>query len=170
MADRDRPIPSTLTVEEGRDVYLRENGFTTEAYDEPRTKVSVLWFDFSVRNTLRHRVAIMQHDLHHVATGFGTNPTGESEISAWELRRGFRGLDLYVSSIVVSVALVGLLIAPLRTLRAWRLSGRHPTLFRGERPYDQLLSMTVGELRAFLGVPEAGLADRPRRLHARAPD
>jgi hypothetical protein len=35
--------------------------------------------------------------------------------------------------------------------------------------YDALLDMTVGELRTRLGVPEAGVAPEPRRLHPLAP-
>jgi hypothetical protein len=104
-----------------------------------------------------------------VATGFGTDLVGEGEISAWELRRGLRGLGAYVGSIVVAGAFAGMLAAPVRTLRAWRASSRQHSLFRNKRPYDELLAMSVGDLRRELGVPDEGVADRPRRLHAYAP-
>src|SRR5262245_9878283 len=109
-----------LSVRAGRDAYLAENGFTLEAYDAKWTPASLLGVTFAVPNTPRHRVAIMWHDLHHVATGYGTDPAGEGEISAWEIRRGLRGLDLYVSTIVISAALLGLAVAPRRTWRAWQ--------------------------------------------------
>jgi hypothetical protein len=156
-------------VRAGRDAYLRENGFTVEAYDEPRTKASLLGIDFSVPNTPRHRVAIMRHDLHHVLTGYGTDIVGEAEVSAWELRRGLRGLDLYVSSLVVGLALLGLVIAPARTIRAWRRSGACASLFPDSRPYEDILAMSIGELRQSLGLPTDGIAKHPRRLHGRAP-
>lgn len=166
---RNQPIPASWSVEAGRDAYLRENGFTVGAYDEPRTRASLFGLDFTVPNTPRHRKAIMRHDLHHVATGFGTDVAGEGEVSAWELRRGLRGLDLYVSALVTGLALLGLVVAPRRTLRAWRLSGRGRSLFDDPTPYEQLLTMSVGELRGTLDIPIDGLAIRPRRLHARAP-
>jgi ubiquinone biosynthesis protein Coq4 len=34
----------------------------------------------------------MLHDLHHVATGFGTDMIGEGEVSVWETRRRLRPL------------------------------------------------------------------------------
>jgi len=85
------PAAST-SVRAGRDAYLDENGFTVAAYDEPRTQASFFGLDFSIPNTPAHRRAIVLHDLHHVATGYGTDLAGEGEISAWELRAGLRGL------------------------------------------------------------------------------
>ena len=165
-----RPLPADWTVEAGRDAYLRENGFTVAAYDEPRTKASLFGLDFSVPNPPRHRRAIMLHDLHHVATGFGTDVVGEGEISAWELRRGLGNVGLYVSGLVVGLALLGLVIAPRRTVRAWKLAGRdRRSLFASPIPYDDLLKMQVGELRRHLDLPPEGIAGAPRKLHARAP-
>ncbi len=62
-----------------------------------------------------HRRAIRPHDLHHVATGFGTDNAGEGELSAWPLRRGLRGTGAYVGAIVVMNTTVGLLVASRRT-------------------------------------------------------
>src|SRR5215471_1196999 len=120
MPDRGIPIPAKDSVREGRDEYLAENGFSVAAYDEPWTKASFAGIDFAVPNTTRHRWAIMLHDLHHVATGYGTDIAGEGEISAWELRGGLRGLDPYVRAIVVSGSVAGLLLHPKRTWRAWK--------------------------------------------------
>ena len=108
--------------------YLSENGFTLEAYDDPRTTATVYGIPFWVPNTPRHRRGLILHDLHHVATGFGTNLTGEGEISAWELRSGLRGLG-WVGGLVILGALMGLIVAPLRTLRAWRLAKGAHNLF-----------------------------------------
>jgi hypothetical protein len=148
---------------------LRENGFTLEGYDEPMTPASFLGIPFALPNTARHRWGIMLHDLHHVATGYGTDLTGEGEISIWELAGGLRPLGLYVGSIVASGALMGMLLAPRRALQAWRAAASGRSLFGSKRSYEDLLAMSVGELRRELGVPEAGLADRPRAVHSRAP-
>jgi hypothetical protein len=159
-----------MRVHAARDAYLDENGFTVRGYDEPRTEASFFGFRFSVPNTPRHRWAIMLHDLHHVATGFGTDLTGEGEISAWELRRGLRGAGLYVGSIITGGVLMGLLVAPRRTLRAWRAAAGKASLFQATRPYEELLVLDVGALREFLRVPRAGLATEPRKLHSLAPE
>ncbi|HEU4538135.1 MAG TPA: hypothetical protein VFS00_28635, partial [Polyangiaceae bacterium] len=73
MPTRDAPTPADWTVRQGRDAYLGENHFTLEAYDAPRTEASFLGMAFTVPNTPRHRWGIMLHDLHHVATGYGTD-------------------------------------------------------------------------------------------------
>jgi len=169
-APLDRPIPPTCRVRDGRDAYLRENGFTLAGYDEPRSKITILGVSFWLPNPPSRRRAIMRHDLHHVVTGYGTDMVGEAEISAWELRRGLSGLGAYVSALVVGLAALGLVIAPVRTVRAWRASAKRvPSLFAGHDDYDALLELDVAELRSRLGAPRDGVATRPRRLHAAAP-
>jgi hypothetical protein len=111
----------------------------------------------------------MLHDLHHVATGFGTDLAGEGEVSAWEIRRGLTNLGVYVSSFVVMGTLWGIALAPLRALAAWRASGAgRASLFATDPDYGAMLDMTVGELRAQLAIPAGGLATK-RALHSRAP-
>jgi hypothetical protein len=164
------PVPADWSVREGRDAYLAENGFKVEDYDLSRTPASFLGMTFSVPNTPNHRRAIMQHDLHHVATGFGTDPAGEAEISGWEARFGLRPLDAYVRSLVITGVLLGVLLAPLRTWRAWRAARTSAPLFEhGDDAYEALLELRVGELRDRLGVPRAGLTLAPRKLHSTAP-
>jgi len=164
-----------MTVREARDAYLAENGFTVAAYEDDWTDASFFGIKFKVPNTQRHRVAIMLHDLHHVATGFGTGLVGEGEISAWEARRGLSSLGFYVGGIVASGTLLGVLVGPRRALRAWRESSHTESLFPlcqskdFQERYEALLTMTVGELRSMLGVPRHGLAREPRKSHAYAP-
>jgi len=168
---RSAPFPAEWTVRRARDAYLAENGFTVEAYDAKWTEASFFFLHFSVPNTKTHRWAIMMHDLHHVATGFGTDLVGEAEISAWEARRGLSGLGAYVASIVVVGALTGLVLGPRRTVAAWRASSSEvPSLFCDPSRYERLLAMTVGELRELLGVPRRGVFAGTRRLHPRAPE
>ncbi len=159
------PFPAPMRVVDARDAYLRENGFTLEEYDAPRTKAFFLGVTFSVPNTPEHARAIMLHDLHHVATGFGTDLTGEGEVSAFEARAGLDGLGLYVRSLVTLGVMTGMLIAPLRTLRAFRRTFRARSLFADGGTYEALMTGTVGDLRARLGLPADGIADRPRGLH-----
>lgn len=166
MADlRERPFPAHWTVRQGLEVYLAENGFSKEEYSAPTTKASFLGIPFRLPNTKVHAAAIMRHDLHHVATGFGTDLRGEAEVSAWELRGGLGGIGAYVTAIVLSIIGLGAVIAPVRCLRAYK-AGR-ANLFR-EVGYEALLDLTIGELRERLGLPQEGLAGR-RELHSQAP-
>lgn len=157
------------SAERARDQYLAENGFSVAAYDEPWNEVSFLFLTFKLPNPPSRRRAIRFHDLHHVATGFGTDLIGEAEISAWELRRGIGTVGPYVSLLIVQLALLGLVIAPRRTIAAWRASNDSFSLFHGTKPYDELLTMSVAELRAYLGVPTEGIAKGPQKRHPKAP-
>ncbi len=169
--DRARPFPADATVREALTAYLAENGFTFEAYDAKWTEGSAFGVKIRVPNTRAHRWAIMLHDLHHVATGYGTDLVGEGEISLWEIRGAARA-GLYVLSIVAMGCAAGLALAPRRVLGAWR-AGKGPGRLFGaittQAEYDALLDGTVGELRARLGVPRDGLADCPRAVHSYAP-
>lgn len=153
-----------------RDAYLADNGFTIEAYEADRVPIALFGTTFRIINTAARKRAVRWHDLHHVATGFGTDPAGEGEISAWELRRGLRGLGLYVGAIVLGGTALGILFAPARTWRAWIASGKgHRNFFaRDVAEYDSVLSMTVAQLREELTIPPTGLA-KERGLHAAAP-
>ena len=163
-------FPASWTVRRARDAYLAENGFTLEGYDAKWTDASLFGIPFRVPNTKDHRAAIRMHDLHHVATGYGTDMRGEAEISAWESRRGLGAVSLYVASIITFGALGGVFLSPRRVLAAYRAAGRETLFARGasEEDYEALLSLTVGELRARLGVPRDGIVSS-RELHARAP-
>jgi hypothetical protein len=158
-----------MRVREALQVYLDENGFTPEAYESPKTTGAFLGKEFSVPNPPSHRKAIRLHDLHHVATGFGTDHAGEGELSAWQARRGLRGVGAYVAMIVIINTSVGLLVAPRRTWTAFVAAGTGRSLFDRGVDYESLLGRSVGELRALLGLPDEGLADAPRGLHAHAP-
>lgn len=163
------PLPASMRVREARNVYLAENGFTVESYDSPTTSGSFLGIKLAVPNPPSHQRAIRLHDLHHVATGFGTDHVGEAEISAWQARRGLRGAGMYVTTIVMVNALLGVVLAPRRTLAALRSSGAGGSLLSMTINYESLLERTVGELREMLVIPPHGIASRPRGPHAHAP-
>jgi hypothetical protein len=165
----DLPLPASMRVRDALSIYLAENGFTTEGYDSPKTSGSFLGLKFSVPNPPSHQRGVRLHDLHHVATGFGTDHAGEAEISVWQARRGLLGSGMYVTSIVVANVVFGVLLAPRRTLRAIRDTTSGPSLYSlPSVDYEALLDGTVGELRALLEIPERGLATT-RGRHAHAP-
>lgn len=166
---REHALPASLQVRAGLQHYLAENGFTTHGYSSPRSEGSLFGFKFSVPNPPSHQHALRLHDLHHVATGFGTDHAGEAEISVWQARRGLHAGGHYVAAIVIANVLFGLLAAPRRTLAALRLTGGKGSLFESDIGYDRLLELSIGELRQLLELPMQGLVTGPRGLHAHAP-
>lgn len=90
-------------------------------------------------------------------------------MSAWECRGGLRPLGLYTGAIVLSLALLGLLVAPRRTVAAWREGPAQGSLFQEPCGYEAALGLGIGELRERLCLPREGLARHARSLHADAP-
>ena len=166
---REHPLPASMRVRDALAVYFAENGFDAEAYDSERTTGSFFGRKVSVPNPPAHRRGIRLHDLVHLVTGFGTDHAGEGEVSAWQARRGFRGMGAYVAAIVSMNTGVGLVVAPRRTWDAFRSAGNGPSLFASDVRYESLLDRPLGELRSLLDIPERGVARLPRGLHAHAP-
>ncbi len=163
------PLPASMRLRDALGMYLAENGFTAEAYDSPTTSGSLFGLKYAVPNPPSHQRAVRLHDLHHVATGFGTDHAGEAEISVWQARRGIRASGMYVTSIVTMNVLLGIVFAPRRTLHALRSSTSGASLFGLPVDYEGLLERTVGELREMLAIPPQGLATLPHGRHAHAP-
>ncbi|MBC7541706.1 MAG: hypothetical protein H7338_03155 [Candidatus Sericytochromatia bacterium] len=148
------PQPATFTVREGRDRYLCDNGFTLGGYLAPTVTVRVVGIPLTIPNTPDRRKAIPWHDLHHVAAGYGTDWVGEGEIGAWEMRTGCP--TLFIFALNATAALFGCCLNPRRVLRAWVLAKGQRSLYRHPIPYEALLAMPLGDLRAHLGMPAAG--------------
>jgi hypothetical protein len=161
------PAQNEWSVEEGRDRYLAENGFTLAGYSHPYVVVKVLGRAVRIKNRASRQRVVPLHDLHHVATGYGTDLVGEAEIGAWELRAGCNSFILYYLNGMA--AMFGLLIAPRRVVGAWRRAAGQRSLYVEGVSAAEALQLSVGELRARLGVPPDGAADRPARLHPDAP-
>lgn len=144
------------SVRAARDRYLAANGLDTASYAAPRFVLAL----GKLRVTLPNPGLLPYHDLHHVLTGFGSDPIGEAEISVFELRGG--GANGMVTGLCVAGILYGLVLAPRRVVRAWHRCASTRSLYGGAIPYDALLAMTVGELRTALGIPPDGLAEQMR--------
>jgi hypothetical protein len=155
------------TTREARDRYLAENGFTTASYTDRWVVVKAWKLPIYIFNTKARQQAIPLHDLHHIATGYGTDWVGEAEIGAWELRAGCRTAITYFLN--GGTALIGLFIAPRRTVRAWKRAKGQKTLYALGKTAEDVLGTSVEELRGMMGMPVGGQADVPARLHAGAP-
>lgn len=166
-----QPFPASWPVQRALDTYLEENGFTTAEYDKSVIHVTFWWFTFPFPNPPSRQIAVRLHDLHHVVTGYGTDPAGEAEVSAWEFRRGVRVFGHFVRCIVTVGFFAGFFHSPRRTLAAWRAAfhpDKVPLQPASLDVYEKLLALSVGELRARYGVPPEGIAGA-RELHYAAP-
>jgi hypothetical protein len=146
-----------LTMREARDRYLADNGFDTAGYTADHFEVAIAGRMLRFRNPKTRQRVIPLHDLHHALTGYGTDLAGEAEIGAWELVAGCNTPFLVFINLVAVVT--GMFIAPLRTLRAgWRARGQR-SLYRDARSYEELLDVTIAELRREQGIPARGVTE-----------
>ena len=155
------------TVRDALTAYLTLNGFTTDAYTAPTVAIPIGPVTIPLPNTAGRKAVVKLHDLHHLATGYGTDLTGEAEIGAWELRAGCTTVAAYVYN-AMAVAM-GMVISPRRTLRAFADARGSTTLYRVGLGYEQTLDLTMSELRARMHLPASGLAREPVKLHSAAP-
>ena len=143
-----------LTLGEARDRFLSSNGFRVEDYSAPTYALRIWGLSLRLPNTEAHRWATPLHDLHHILTGYGTDWTGEAEVAAWELRAGCRTLDVYCLDI--AGVIIGLFKSPARVWGAFARAKGQRTLYRDPVPRESALRMTVGEVRARLGISPCG--------------
>jgi hypothetical protein len=148
------PAPST-TVQAALDAYLLANGFSVEAYHAPTFQLTILGRVREFPNSPQRQWAIPLHDLHHVATGYGTDFAGEAEIGAWELGAGCRTPIVYLLNII-AVAF-GMVLSPVRVWRAFGHGLRARTLYRMAIDRSACLALDLLTFRHMLRVPVAGL-------------
>jgi hypothetical protein len=101
-------------------------------------------------NTKGRQAALKLHDLHHIATGYGTDIAGEGQIGAWEVAGGCAShTAAWVLNLLVMAA--GLVLAPRECFRAFVRGRQTRNLYR--TPYAEALELgTVGALRDHLGL------------------
>ena len=152
----------TCTLAAARADYYARNQFGADGGESLAwVPVKVAGVTFKIPNTAGRKRAVRIHDLHHVLTGYQTDLRGEAEIGAWELASGC--LRWPAAQVLNTGAMMmGMVIAPRRTLRAWA-RGRATCNLYAQDSVESLLPRTVGEMRDELGLvaaaPRAGLAD-----------
>ncbi|MBK7862668.1 MAG: hypothetical protein IPJ65_29480 [Archangiaceae bacterium] len=147
---------SSLNVATAVQQYLDENGFTVDEYTRPWVELTIGPMKLRMRNGAARQRAIPLHDMHHVATGYGTDLLGEAEIGAWELRAGCN--NAFLVGINLTAAVLGAVLSPRRVWRAWRAARGARSLYVSGRSREALAAMSVAELRTLTGVPEGGVA------------
>jgi hypothetical protein len=164
-AATEYPPDATLTAARAR--YFAANGFGADGgYQAPFVDFKLGPIPFPFPNTEGRRRAVRYHDLHHIVTGYGTDFSGELEISAWELGAGCRD---YRTAWLLNLGgtAMGAAIAPRRTFRAFCRGRRSRTLYG--RPLAPLLESTVAGARRDCGLDtpvETRLSDLPPFLAA----
>ena len=88
------------------------------------------------------------HDTHHMLNGYKTNWVGECETAAWELASGGCGPHVAYWIDRVFFLAIALVMAPIRTVRAWRRGWGQQNLYRLDR--DQLLAVELAEVRRYV--------------------
>jgi hypothetical protein len=94
------------------------------------------------------RQGLPAHDTHHMLNGYAANWVGECETAAWELASGGCGPYLMYWIDRLFFLLIALVIAPLRSGRAWRRGWSQQNLYRFDP--DQLLAMDLDEVRRYV--------------------
>ncbi len=146
----------SLTVAEARETYFKDNGFSLASYTDRWVKLKLGPIPLAFPNSKSRKAAVKLHDLHHVATGYQTTFIGEAEIGAWEIGAGcgryWAAWSLNLSSLGMAA------LSPRRVLRAF-VSGRRSKSLYHRAFGDDLLALTVGELRAKLELPSSPKAN-----------
>ena len=136
------------SVRDARDRYLAARGLGVASYTKEDFVVPVA----GIRLRFPNPGLLPLHDLHHVATGYGTSVIGEAEISAFELRTGCKSRIVFI--LCVGAIAIALFVSPRRVWRAWKRAKGARSLYYAEESYDTLLSMDVVELRRRMNLPE----------------
>ena len=144
-------FPDEMSVRQARERYFKDNGFGEDGgYSSKWVPLKFGWLTFYLYNSKARRRAVPLHDLHHIATGYDTDPAGEAEVAIWELAAGT--YDKWFALLINLPALVyGYLLWPSRAFAAWRRGRMGHSLYQREFDED-LLHLTVGELRAMTRV------------------
>lgn len=148
-----------LTLLEARTRFFVQNGFAADGgYGDRWIELAVGPLKVALPNTPARVRAVRYHDLHHVVTGYRTDLRGEAEISAWELGAGCKDM---VAAWFLNLGAFGLgtALAPRRLFRAFARGRRSETLYG--RPFEPLLTATIGEVRRDAGLEAADAAPRP---------
>ena len=141
---------NSVRVRDARQHYFDANGFSDAANSADWVKVKLGPIPIVFPNTSSRKRAIKYHDLHHVATGYSTSLIGEAQIGTWEIASSCT--DHWAAWVLNGGAFAyGLVLAPRKVYRAFIRGRRSRNLYHS--PWsDLLLELSVGELRAKIGI------------------
>ncbi len=142
-----------MTTADALTRYLAERRII-DAADELEDAYAASWFYTEVRGRrlpiypmVGFRGGIALHDVHHMLTGYETSCLGECELAGWELASGGCGLHLVFWLDRLGFLAIGLVVAPRRTLRAFRRGLRGHNLYGLDK--ERVLSMPLCEVERY---------------------
>ncbi len=148
-----------VLVRDARSAFFRSAGLPSDGgYSAPHIHFRIGTFSFTLPNSAARKEAVPLHDLHHLVTGYDASWSGEAEIAAWELAGGCSSYRAAWFLNLLAFPL-GLLIAPVRTWRAFR-RGRSSRNFYHSEWDEKWLDTSLGSLRAHLS-PDGDRGSRP---------
>ena len=96
------------------------------------------------------RRGLPAHDTHHMLNGYQTTWVGECETAAWELASGGCGHHVAYWIDRLFFLLIALVMAPVRTVRAWHSGWGQRNLYRLDP--DDLLAMELDDVRRYMAA------------------
>jgi hypothetical protein len=151
-------FPDSMRLDEARARFFDLSGLGADGgYGSRWVRLETRPVPIYFPNTSRRVAAAKLHDLHHIATEYAVDWTGESEIAAWEIAGG---CGRYCAAWVLNLGgfTVGLFRAPRRLFRAFvRGSRAAGNLYQTGFGEDELRATTVGQLRRRLGMPRTSV-------------
>jgi hypothetical protein len=141
-----------MTVKEALKEYYQTHYFGDEAFTARFVHIRLGPIRFPFPNIRQRREAIYLHDLTHLLTGYDTSWIGEGEIAAWELASGFTR-KYWIGWIYPPMTfLIGIFIAPLRVMKAFKRGWKSSNLYKMDFPKAQIENMTLEELKKLLDL------------------
>lgn len=112
-------------------------------------KISFYFPNFDER-----RRAVIKHDIHHLVTGYKTNITGESEISAWEIGSNCK---TYWAAFLIDTSglMIGLPFNFWGVLKAFAKGRKTKNLYHDTISMEESLDMPIEELKIHLGLTDS---------------
>lgn len=137
-----------LTLRDARTLYFELNAFGDGGYNDNWVKSYIGPLPFYFPNTKARAEVVRYHDLHHILTGYETDWSGETQISAWEIATGCtRNYAAWILNLLGFA--MGLGFNPKRVYKAFLRGRRSFNLYA--RPFnDELLESKVGKMRRSL--------------------
>lgn len=145
--------PEQMSLAEARALFFARSGLGQDGgYGARWVKVESKPFPVYFPNTSCRVAAAKLHDLHHVATEYGVDWTGEAEIAGWEIASGC-GRYGWAWILNLGAFTIGLFRSPRRMFRAFARGRQTPAnLYHDAMPDESLALVDVGTLRRRLGL------------------
>jgi hypothetical protein len=148
-------IPDSTRIADALQGYYAANGLPLDGgASDPVFHVKMGPISFPLPNPPARRRAVFFHDVNHLLTGYNNVfSEGEVEIAGFEIGAGC-GPFAIAWAINAPMMVIGLVINPGPTWRAFQRGRRSGSIYELTESRDTLAAQTVGELRAALRIAD----------------